>query len=50
MKTHRLVDAPGAVSEALQCAWPEARPRICTALRDWMGPFDDSAAQAQQVR
>lgn len=35
--TRRLVDEPGAVSDALQRALAEARPRICTALRDRMG-------------
>ncbi len=35
--TRRLVDEPGAVSEALLRAWREARPRICTALSNKMG-------------
>jgi hypothetical protein len=33
----QLVNEPGAVSDALQRAWREARPRICTALSNAMG-------------
>lgn len=35
--TRRLVDEPALVSDALQRAWRDARPRLCTALSNRMG-------------
>ena len=40
-----LADDPNVVSDAVQAAWREARPRLCTALRNAMGQGGIAAGQ-----